>query len=55
VGSGALLSLDGGRILSNGIVSGATFAVAPLEQADFRFGSCDVAGGVSTAGLTGAC
>lgn len=45
--SGVFISLDGGRIAPNGIVSGASFVVAPLERADHRFGSSGLLGEVS--------
>ncbi|PRW58303.1 Structural maintenance of chromosomes flexible hinge domain-containing 1 [Chlorella sorokiniana] len=43
-GSSTFLSLDGGRITSNGIVSGASFQVPPVERADYRFGSSGLLG-----------
>ncbi|KAL4443930.1 hypothetical protein ABPG75_011667 [Micractinium tetrahymenae] len=42
--AGTILTLDGRRISSQGIVSGASFRVVPLEQADARFGSSGAVG-----------
>lgn len=41
-----ILSLDGGRIQANGIVSGASFVVQPVEKAEYRFGSSGLLGEV---------
>lgn len=42
------LSLDGRRIMANGVVSGASFQVPALEKADMRFGSSGALGEVRT-------
>lgn len=47
--AGTILCLDGGRISSNGVVSGASFSVLPLEKADHRFGSSGLLGEVRPA------
>lgn len=47
--AGTILTLDGRRITSHGIVSGASFRVVPLEQADVRFGSGGAVGEVRAA------
>lgn len=49
VGAGTILTLDGRRITSQGIVSGASFRVIPVEQADVRFGGSGAVGEVSGA------
>jgi hypothetical protein len=47
--AGTILCLDGGRIGSNGVVSGSSFSVLPLEKADHRFGSSGLLGEVRPA------
>ena len=47
--AGTILCLDGSRIGSNGVVSGASFAVLPLDKADHRFGSSGLLGEVRPA------
>ena len=41
-GCGDILTLDGGRITSKGIVSGSSFQVLPVGRAPFRFGTTPV-------------
>lgn len=41
-----IVTLDGRRIAANGVVSGASYQVAPLEAADHRFGSSGLLGEV---------
>lgn len=49
-GCATILTLDGSRITSNGIVSGASFAVQPLDRAEQRFGSSGLLGEVRAVG-----